>query len=264
MKGVRRIHAFELEDQPWMPRIVRESGMAYLRFAAEKLGAAEKMRPLIESILDRSGEKEILDLCSGGAGPLIEVASGLARNGRETSVTLSDRFPDPGAIELAETSGIAGLHYESQPMDALDVPPDRAGLRTLFNAFHHMRPEQAREILASAVRGRRPIAVLEVLQRKPLSLIGMLFSPLLVLLVVPFLRPFRLAWIPLTYLIPIIPLFIVWDGVVSCLRIYDENELLSLASKADPEDSFEWEVKFIPLDPQPVPGIALIGIPRVD
>lgn len=236
--------------------------MAYLRFAAEKFGVAENMRPLIESALERSGEKEILDLCSGGAGPVLVIAAALAENGRGIRVTLSDRYPDPGAIELAKARAIPGLHYESQPMDALDVPPERAGLRTLFNAFHHLRPAQAQEVLASAVRGQRPIAVLEALQRKPLLLVGMLFSPLIALLIVPFLRPFRLVWIPLTYLIPAIPLFVMWDGVVSCLRIYNEEELLGMARAADPDGTFDWQVHSIPLDPQPLPGIALIGIPR--
>lgn len=247
-----------------MPKVIREVGMAYLRFVAEKLGMADKLCPLIEATLERSGETEILDLCSGGAGPLFAVARVLAENGRGIPITLTDRYPDPGAIELANRSAIPGLHYATQPVDALDVPSDRSGLRTLFNAFHHMRPAHAREILASAVRGRHPIAIFEALQRKPVSLIGMLFSPLIVLLIVPFLRPFRLAWIPLTYLVPAIPFFILWDGVVSCLRIYNEEELLEMARAADPDGRFDWEVQYIPLDPQPVPGIALIGIPRSD
>ena len=59
-----------------------------------------------------------------------------------------------------------------------------------------------------------------------------------------------------------IPLFIMWDGIVSCLRIYNEDELLEMARAADPEGRFDWAVHTIALDPQPVPGIALIGIPR--
>ena len=217
---------------------------------------------MIRSTLERSGEKEILDLCSGGAGPVLAVAAALAEDGREIQITLTDRYPDPGAIELAKSRAIPGLRYESQPMNALDVPRDRPGLRTLFNAFHHLRPAQAKEVLASAVSGRRPIVVLESLQRKPLTLIGMFFAPLMALLIVPFMRPFRLAWIPLTYLIPAIPLFIMWDGIVSCLRIYTEEELLGMAREADPNDTFDWEALSIPLAPQPVPGIGLIGIPR--
>ena len=58
------------------------------------------------------------------------------------------------------------------------------------------------------------------------------------------------------------PLFIMWDGIVSCFRIYNKEELLSMAKAADPADSYDWEVQEIPIPPQPIPGIALVGIPR--
>ncbi len=259
---MRRIHALELEDQDWMPRVLREAGMAYLRFAAERLGAADAIRPAFEDALDRSGEDEVLDLCSGGGGPVLAVAKSLGEAGRKVRVTLSDRFPDPGAAELVARSGIGGLTYEPDSIDALDVPADRPGLRTLFNAFHHLRPDQARGVLASAVDGGRPIAVIEILQRKPLALIGMLFTPIIAMLVVPFLRPFRWSWLPLTYLLPVIPLFIMWDGVVSVFRIYTPDELRQMTREVDPEGRFDWTLEEIPLPPQPIPGLVLVGVPE--
>ena len=59
-----------------------------------------------------------------------------------------------------------------------------------------------------------------------------------------------------------IPLLVLWDGLVSTLRIYDEPELLALAAKADPEGHFDWQVQDVPMAPAPVPGIALVGVPR--
>lgn len=257
-----RIHALELEDQRFMPKLLREAGMAYLRFMGDRLRVAEQVRPLIEDTLEHSGESEILDLCSGGGGPVLALARAMAADGRAVPITLTDRFPDPGAIELAMASRIPGLRYETEPVDALTVTPERKGLRTLFNAFHHLRPEQAREVLAKAVASRRPIVVVEILRRSPIAVLGMLGVPLMTLLIVPFLRPFRLAWIPLTYLLPAIPLFILWDGIVSCFRIYNEEELLSMAKVADPDGRYDWEVRAVPIPLQPFPGIALVGIPR--
>ena len=31
---MNRVHLFELEDQPWFPRVFRDAGTAYLEFAA--------------------------------------------------------------------------------------------------------------------------------------------------------------------------------------------------------------------------------------
>ena len=59
-----------------------------------------------------------------------------------------------------------------------------------------------------------------------------------------------------------IPLFILWDGIVSCFRIYNEEELLSMAKAADPDGRYDWEVRAVPIPLQPFPGIALVGIPR--
>ena len=75
----------------------------------------------------------------------------------------------------------------------------------------------------------------------PLALLGMLFVPLGTLLIVPFLRPFRWSWIPLTYLVPVIPFFIFWDGSVSCLRCYSQSELRSMTGDLSSAD-YEWEI----------------------
>ncbi|MGH0034549.1 MAG: hypothetical protein ACQGVK_05940 [Myxococcota bacterium] len=259
---MRRIHAFELEDQSWFPAVLRDAGTAYLRFVGDRTGQADNVRPVIESALERSGESRILDLCSGGGGPVLGVARALREAGRPVEVTLTDFFPNAPARQLVERGGDPASVYEAESVDATRVPAERPGLRTFFNSFHHFRPGTARRILADAVSSGRPIAVVEVLSRSPLALLGILFAPIVVFLAVPFLRPFRPAWLVFTYLLPVIPLFVLWDGLVSVLRIYDEAELRSLAEGADPEGRFDWRVESIPMPPAPVPGIALVGVPR--
>ncbi len=228
---------------------------------AERTGQSGNLLPVIESALERSGERTILDLCSGGGGPIVEIARMLREAGCDVSVTLTDFFPSDAARSGLEAAAEAGTRYEGTPVDATAVPADRPGLRTLFNSFHHFRPPDAARILASAVESGRPIAVVEVMQRKLPTTLGMLLAPIFVFLSVPFLRPFRPTWLVFTYLIPVIPLFVLWDGFVSTLRIYDREELLDLARRADPDARFDWEVTEVPMPPAPVPGIALIGIP---
>jgi len=259
-----RIHAFELEDQAWFPVVIRDAGMAYLRFAAERTGTVESFLPFVRSALEESGEQQILDLCSGGGGPVVGIAHALHEQGCKVSVTLTDLFPSPSAAARLGSAEDGLIRYESESVDATAIPAERPGLRTLFNAFHHFRPEVARRVLASAVAARRPIAVVEMLTRRPIALLAVLFIPLAVLLVVPFLRPFRPAWILFTYLIPVIPLYIFWDGLVSTLRIYDRDELLALARSADPDGRFAWRVEEIPIAKAPIPGIGLFGRPTDD
>ena len=64
-----------------------------------------------------------------------------------------------------------------------------AGFRTVFTAFHHFPPAEARAILAAAVRDRRGIAIAEGAARIPIALASMLLVPLAVWLMTPAIRP---------------------------------------------------------------------------
>ncbi len=257
---MRRFHGVELSDLTWFPSVLREAGNAYMRVAGELTGQPAKILPVVASALERSGENEILDLCSGGGGPVLWMARELSRRRRPVPVTLTDRYPSEGARELVAVRA-PQVRYESDPVDAGAVPAERAGLRTIMNAFHHFRPELGQRVLASAVEARRPIVVFEVARRSPITLLAILPTPFMVLLLVPFFRPFRVAWLPLTYLVPVIPLFILWDVLVSTLRTYTTDELLALARAADPKDSFDWQAEERRVT-GPLRGIALVGIPR--
>ena len=111
------------------------------------------------------------------------------------------------------------------------VPSSLKGLRTQFLSFHHFKPEQAQAILQNAINNSQPIAIFEGQQPSVKSLIPMFLSPLNVLLTTPFIRPFKVDRILFTYLIPILPLFILWDGVISVLRTYTVKELNMMISE---------------------------------
>ena len=258
---MRRFHGVELSDLGWFPSVMREAGNAYLRFAGELAGHPARIGRIIESALERSREPEILDLCSGGTGPVLQIARELAARGLEVPVTLTDLYPSAGGRQLIAQSGLANARYEAEALDAAAVPSECPGLRTILSAFHHFDPDKARQVLASAVEARRSIAIVEVAPRRLVPALMIMGVPLAALLAVPFLRPFRAAWLPLTYIIPVIPLFMLWDGLVSCMRAYTPDEILALARAADPNAWFDWTVEE-PMMTWPVRGVSMVGIPR--
>ena len=75
---MRHLHLFELEDQRWLPAVVRDAGTAYLEAAARLAGHAKVIAPILAEVLRRNGETRIVDLCSGGAGPIPTVIAELA------------------------------------------------------------------------------------------------------------------------------------------------------------------------------------------
>src|SRR4029077_4188304 len=84
------------------------------------------------------------------------------------------------------------VDFLSESVDATNVPVDLRGVRTLFSSFHHFPPHVARQILRDAAEKGAPIGVFEFTERSVFACISMLFTPIVALLVVPFLRPFTL------------------------------------------------------------------------
>ena len=81
------------------------------------------------------------------------------------------------------------------------------------------------------------------------------------LVATPFIRPFRWSRFLITYVVPIVPLAVVFDGVVSCLRTYTPAELLGMAEQAAP-DGYVWRAGTV--GKGPVPVTYLIGQPRAE
>ncbi len=256
-----RIHLFELEDQRWFPALLRDAVTAYLEFWAHTSGHAARIAPTIAAALDRAGVGRIVDLGSGGAGPVCGIVTELAREGRDVHALLTDLYPNVASLTRACARSGGRITYRVEPVDAAHVPADARGLRTMFNAFHHLPPDAARKVLADAVEARQPIAIVEVVGRHPALLLSMLIAPLLVALTVPFLRPLRWAWLPLTYLVPVLPLFVAWDGFVSCLRVYSPAELEELTRSLGAGSSYRWDIGRIALGPPGVHASYLVGTP---
>jgi hypothetical protein len=255
-----RLHLAELHDQSWFPGFLRNAGTAYLRFAAQVAGQAAYMAPTLGKLLAATGETKIVDLCSGGAGPIAAVVAGVREEGVEASAVMTDLYPSEASLARVADNSDGTVSAHPEPVDAMAVPASLSGCRTLFNAFHHFRPDDARAILQDAVNSREPIGVFEVVERSAVAIIGMLFAPIMVLFAVPFLRPFDWRWLLFTYLIPIIPFFVMFDGIVSCLRVYSVPELDELVAALDVKD-YAFETGQVKIGKQPVHVTYLIGHP---
>ncbi len=238
----------------------RDAITDYLATALRITRSYTRLAPRLAAALKRTGTTQITDLCSGGGGPWSDLLPALRAAGAEVSVCLTDKYPNIKALAKVAAQ-VPGIRFEPAPVSATQVPQHLTGFRTLFTAFHHFPPSDARAILAAAVRDRQGIAIFEAASRTPAALATMLLLPLAVWLMTPFVRPFRWSRLFWTYLIPVVPVAITFDGIVSCLRIYSPQEMLELAQETG-VGTFEWEAgtERPPGSPFPIPY--LIGIPR--
>jgi hypothetical protein len=206
---------------------------------------AECLTPLMEH--DRINE--IVDLGSGAGGPMPLVANELRRFGFTVRVTLTDRFPNAAA---------APLHYWPDPVDARQIPEVLSGIRTMFAAFHHFDSADAHQILRNAFERRRPICVFEATSQR--AAVTAILIPLVVLALTPKIRPLSWMQIFFTYLIPILPLLIFWDGLVSHLRTYSVAELRELTRDLYSPD-YSWDIGMLHTPGSPIGLPYLIGRP---
>ncbi len=69
---MRRVHLFEFEDLSWFPKPIRDAGTDYMRLMWE-LGAYRPIVTRLREALCATESRTIVDLCSGGGGPVIAV-----------------------------------------------------------------------------------------------------------------------------------------------------------------------------------------------
>lgn len=131
----------------------------------------------------------------------------------------------------------------------------------MFRAFHHFCPPAARAVLEDAERSGTPIAIFEATKRNATCFLFMFLTPIVTVLMMPRVRPFRWTNLLFTYLVPLVPLMVLWDGVVSCLRTYDARELRALVESVSGGERFDWDVGEL-AGKAWIPVTYLIGVPR--
>jgi hypothetical protein len=255
-----RVKLLEIHEQSWFPASLRDHITDALQFVFGAARVYEPVAPRLAEAADACNASRFVDLCSGAGGPWISLHRALAPGMRcRPEIVLTDKFPNLGAFEDARKISGGALDYSADPIDAAGIPAPLIGFRTIFSSFHHFEPEEAAAILREAVEQRQGIGIFEAARRTPAAALGALLMPVAALLLVPFMRPFRFSRLVWTYLIPVIPFVLLFDGVLSCLRAYSPDELAALASRCHASD-YAWSAGVLP-GPL-IPVAYLLGYPR--
>jgi len=237
---MKRVHLFEIEDQTWFPEFLRNYVTDYLRFATNLLKLYHPALDVLNRYVHLANGR-VIDLASGGGGPWIELIPELTDEHPQLDIHLTDFYPNKKAAAILSDAFPDVVQYDEAPVDARDVPSRLKGLRTQFLSLHHFRPKDVEKIFRNATEAGEPILIMEGQQRNLLNVLKIALSPIPALLIMPLIRPFSIGRLIFTYLIPIVPFVIGFDGVISVLRTYTIAELKELARKADPSNKFIWE-----------------------
>lgn len=254
------------------------AGWQFSPYAAAPSGV-DVATEILRDVLDQSGETRIIDMCSGSGGPIPALVTRL-RYYKDYCKSKSIEFkPTQGAIVGAQpiegvltdlyphlTEGkeiektccrnpfadedkkVAGgdapyVTYYMSSVNATKVPAELTGLRTIMAAFHHFSPTLAEGILRNCVENGNPFCTIELANRSFLPIVAVIAATMVAVYIFPLLGlvPMSKLRVLLIYITPVYLFFMLWDGIVSCLRTYTEKEFLALAARADPEGKFEWK-----------------------
>ena len=252
----------EIHEQTWFPRVLRDLTTNTLQFVWNFFDFYGPVVSPLRDALQEVRTNRVLDLCSGGGGPWLSLARRFESSEKfPLEVCLTDIFPNADAPQPGSDG--AKVLFHPDPVDATKVPADLQGFRTLFTCFHHFSPEDAKAILEDAVIQGQGIGIFEVPRRNALTVILAVFMPLAAFALGPFMRPFRWSRMLWTYVVPVVP-FVVWfDGVISCLRAYTPPELNAL-TKGPTGNRYHWESGETRWGRMPARVTYLIGYPHCE
>ncbi|VUC34313.1 unnamed protein product [Clonostachys rosea] len=258
-----RMHLFEIDDQPWFPPILRRAVQAALTHAWRlKTPFIQPVPPaqlagqiLIRELGSSLSQYTFVDFCAGAGGPTPYVA-------REVNTYLASKNEEPATFVLSDIhpnleswERISRLNpqvtYEPTSVDATRAPPqlvqrgDGKKLMRLFNlAFHHFDDKLAKDILRDTVKTSHGFAIFELQDRSFASFVAvtLLFFVVLGWAPVHSVRTRSPATFFFTWMIPIIPFVLVYDGYISSLRTREPEEVEALLRSCGANTS-AWEIK---------------------
>ena len=237
---MRRMQLVEIHDHPRFPGLLRDLVTDALQAIWDHANLYKAIAPTLHRAIRRSGGDDVVDLCSGGGGPWLRLARELEQEEKlPLRVCLTDKYPNLEAFDRARLSSRDVVGFWAEPVDAAAVPARLKGFRTMFSSFHHFAPEDARRVLRNAVENGRGVAMFEAAKRSPRTMLLVFWVPFLALGLTPLIRPFRWSRLFWTYVIPVVPFVLWFDGIVSCLRTYSLAELRELVSGVP---GLDWEI----------------------
>ncbi len=243
---MKRIRCRELHERAWCPPVFRDYLTDFLS-CVWKSGVYTNALDMIADLMKKTGRKQMVDLCSG-RGEYVPVFLRKIRKKNECAdlhAVQTDLYPHHIAFEAP----VEGVEYCRESLCAEDAIRKFDGVAVMFSALHHFNEEDLERIFRTAAQCGRPIAFFDVSQRRFFrDVLSNAWLPFLLFVFTPFIRPWRFSRFFFTYLIPVVPVLIVTDGVLSRLKAYKPSEIEAITKKVEKEfPGYRFEIGRYPL-----------------
>ena len=264
---MKRIHLFEFEDQSWFPDSIRGYMTNLLAVLHRMVGTKEVIAGILGPLISKNRFGRMVDLGSGSGGIMPEVLNELKQDygHKDLELLLTDLYPNKDLVN--KWAGSEGIEYKAEAVDATNWEEIPAGLKTMVNCFHHLKPDNARKILKEASLRGEALFIYEMGENKiPLVLwwvllpISLVILVLMALIMTFWVRPLNWKQLLFTYLIPVVPICYAWDGQVSIVRMYTMKDLDELLEGLDTSEYYWQKGKAFKKNKKQL-GTFLMGLP---
>jgi hypothetical protein len=210
---------FEFGDLNWVPRwyhfYLRETLEFQYKFYKHDLLWLKGL----SKFLKESPSDKVLECCSGSGKCLPRLIEHLPKEFvKNKTFILSDYRP---LKQYSDLDRGAAFSYISKSLNATCANESYPLPKVFINSFHHFNDEMAKKILSDSLKNNNSILILEYTKKSLGVFISVILGSLSTFLLLPFYLkknsyPFSILFF--TYIIPLFPFVLLWDGIISNLR----------------------------------------------
>lgn len=220
-----------MHERSWCPVFLRDYLTDFLSFFNIYSGVYAPAALKVLELMQKNHEKQLVDLCSGNGLYMLRFLKDL--NCPQVKITLTDLHPHRNS-ELVNITTNGNINYHQQAVSAISAIKEFQGIHLMFSAMHHFDEKDLSKILQCAIDNEQTVAFFDYSQRKIImEFLAVVCGVVLLLLTSPLIHPFSWKRLLFTYIIPLVPIILFTDAIISRLRAYQLSELNDLLQKLD-------------------------------
>lgn len=232
-------HLFEFMDHRWTPAAVRATLLDVLDFCNSQFRPWHRQTAgeIVRWARSRPGAA-VVELGAGSGAILREVArldqAAAAAGSEPICLIPTDLYPALEAWRRMQRE-FPQIQPREMPVDFEEAPFWRSDtVLVLAAALHHIPRERRTPLLLRLAENAGVVLICEPVRRTLCSLLLTSFCwiPALLAPAARMCQPGALRRIVLCWAVPVVPLMFVWDGLVSCLREWSDEEWRTFSGQA--------------------------------
>lgn len=227
-----RYEGRELADFDSFPRVLRDGLTDFLAFFSVFSGLREKAYREIARTIVETNETQVVELCAGSGFGGLRMIRRLAVLARRPALKLllTDLRPNR---KWPRILALGGDSLSAREAEALQAIREEKGVFVMFAALHHLSPNEVAEMVRTAADEGKTFVSVDYFQRgRPADLFPLFLGPLLMILTAPLVFPFSARRIALTWIVPVLPVLLFVDTLLTILRSYRVDELKKIVGGA--------------------------------